>query len=86
MQPVRRATLLQAIERAFHSARALVRHVRVDHRRLDARVAEQLLDRADVVAVLEEVRRKGVPQCMTAHVLRNPGGSRGLLDPANERR
>src|SRR2546422_1560863 len=43
MQTVRRAPLLEAIERAFHSARALVHHVRVDHRRLDARVAGQLL-------------------------------------------
>ena len=32
---------------------AAVEHVRVDHRRRDVAVAEQLLHRADVVAVLQ---------------------------------
>ena len=74
----------QALQGTFHPARALVHHVGIDHRRLDARVAEQFLDGADVVSVLEQVRRERVPQCMAAHVLCDPGRAGRLLDPANE--
>jgi hypothetical protein len=34
--------------------------VRVDHRRGDVAVAEKLLDRPDVVTILQEVRREGM--------------------------
>lgn len=50
------------IERATHSAPTTVQHVRVDHRRRHVPVPEQLLNGADVVPVLEQVRRERVPQ------------------------
>jgi len=52
----------QRIERREHAAGAAVQHVRVDHRRVHVRVAEQLLDRADVLPALQQVRRERMPQ------------------------
>src|SRR6185295_18413842 len=43
----------ERVERAPHAEPAALEHVRVDHRRRDGAVAEQLLDRADVVMSLE---------------------------------
>src|SRR5438067_3711484 len=43
---------------------APVEHVRVDHRRPHIAVAEELLYRPDVVAVLEQMRGERVPECM----------------------
>ncbi len=56
-------TPLHHVERAPCAATAgALEHVSVDHRRLHVRVAEELLDRPDVVAVLDQVRREGVPE------------------------
>jgi hypothetical protein len=41
----------------------------VDHGRLHVRVAQELLDRPDVVAIFEQVRGEGMPQAVTARVL-----------------
>lgn len=48
------------IDRAPHTASPAVQHVRVDHRRAHIAVAQQLLDCANVVARLEQVRRERV--------------------------
>jgi len=48
----------------------LIQHVRVDHRGAHVAVAEQFLDRPDVIAGFEQMRRKRV----TKRVAR--GGSR----------
>ena len=45
---------------------ALVEDVRVDHRRLHVRVAQQFLHGADVVAVFEQVRREAVAERVAA--------------------
>jgi len=50
------ARLLKPVKRAVHTAPALVHYVRVDHRGLHARMSEQLLHRADVVAVFQQMR------------------------------
>jgi len=50
-----------AVERTAHGLRALAHDVRVDHGGLEIRVAEQLLDRADVVTILEQMRGEAVP-------------------------
>src|SRR5688572_1955527 len=50
-----------------------VEDMRVDHRRGDVAVAEQLLDCADVVAVFKEMRGKRVTEGVTARVLGDPG-------------
>ena len=54
----------ERVERASNARSAQAQHVRVDHRRLDIRVAQQLLDGADVVAVVEQMRSERVPQGM----------------------
>src|SRR6476659_5616012 len=45
------------VRRTPHPPPSSIQHVRVDHRRAHTLVAEQFLHRADVVAVLEEMRR-----------------------------
>jgi len=42
-------------------------HMRIDLRRRERAVAEQLLDRPQVGAALQQVRREGVPQQMRVH-------------------
>ena len=42
--------LCSPVQRTAHALAALVEHVRVDHRRRNVRMPEQLLDAADVVA------------------------------------
>ena len=65
------AVAWQSSRRAANTQPAPVDDVRVDHRRAQVRVAEQILDRADVVAVLEEVGRERMAQRVTAHFLRD---------------
>ena len=65
------------LPRALDSPAPAIEDVRVDHRRLHARVAEQFLHRADVVAGLQEMRRERV----TKDVRRD-----GLVDCRAERR
>jgi hypothetical protein len=50
--------------------------VRVDHSHADVIVTQQLLDGADVAAIFEEMRRKGVAEGVT-------GGSLGETRPTN---
>jgi hypothetical protein len=67
----------QPVRRAQHAAAAgAIQHVRVDHRRRHIRVTEQLLDRPDVVPVLEKVRREGVPERVASHSLRRAARQR----------
>ena len=56
------AALSQPVERTPNAKAATVQHVQVRHRRGDVGMPEQLLHGANVVAVLEEVRRKRVSQ------------------------
>jgi hypothetical protein len=46
-------------------------YVRVDHRRAHLGMPEQFLDGPDVIPVLEQMRRKRMPERMTAGLLRN---------------
>lgn len=50
----------QLVEGAPHPSRGLAPHVGVDHGRADIAVAEELLDRADVLAGFEQVGREAV--------------------------
>ena len=54
--------------------------MRIDHGRVHVPVAQQLLDGADVVAVLEQVGREGVPQGVRAGPLGDAGPPDRLLD------
>lgn len=56
----------ESIRGASHSLASPVEHLRVDHRRLDVLVAEQLLDGANVVAVFEQMSGKGMAQGVAA--------------------
>ena len=53
---------LQPIQRTFHSAGPQSTDVRVDHRRRHIGMAKQCLDRADVLARLEQVCCKAMPK------------------------
>lgn len=59
---------LQSIQRTGGVARGLV-DVRIDHRRLQAVVAEEELDRADVGSLRQQMGRKCVSQRMYARML-----------------
>ena len=54
----------------------------VDHRGLDVIVAEQFLDRSDVIPVLKHVRGKRVAERVTTGVLGDPRLADGVLDGA----
>src|SRR5262249_30842735 len=60
---------LQPIERAANAKPAAIENVQIDHRRVQIRMAEQFLDRADVVSCFEQMCRKAVSKRVTASVL-----------------
>src|SRR6266581_149112 len=70
------------IQRAHHSSPALVQHVRVDHRRRDVRMPEQLLHSADVVAIVQQMGGKEMAQRVAGHALVDTGGPRRFLHRA----
>ena len=49
----------------------LMKNVRVNHRRRDFLVSEQILNRANVAAVLQQMRRKRMAKRVRAGVFRN---------------
>ena len=59
---------------SVHLADALPRHMRVELRRADTRMTEQLLDDAQVSPSLQEVGGEGVAQGVWADPVRQPGG------------
>ena len=67
------------IEGTPHSAPTLVEHVRVDHRRADIAVAQQFLDRPDVMARFEQVRRERVAQGVARCRAWDPRSTDGVL-------
>jgi hypothetical protein len=77
--------LSEDIHGAPHSPPPFVEHVRVDHRGLDVLVAEELLDRPDVVPGQEEMGRKGVPQCVAGGVLGEACPSCGHMEGSLDR-
>lgn len=48
------------VQRAAHACWAAVEHVGIDHRGREVLVAEEILNRPDVLAVLQQMRREGV--------------------------
>ena len=54
--------LQRAVDQITHAERTTTEHVRLDHRRTDTRVPRQLLHRPNVIAVLEQVSRKRLPE------------------------
>lgn len=78
----RRRGRASRIGRALNAAAATVEYVGVDHRRLQLRVAEQFLDRADVVAVGEQVGGEAVTQTVEGRMLGDSGAVDGGLEGA----
>ena len=42
-------------------------------------MAQEFLDRSNIVTAFEQVRGEGVPECMTVHMLDYPGFKDGFL-------
>src|SRR5436305_9724155 len=61
------------VEAVIHGLEARLQHVRVNLRGRQIGVAEHHLDRAQVGAALEQMRREGVPQGVRAERAREPG-------------
>jgi len=72
------------IERAPDSQAAAVEDVCVDHGGLDILVTEEVLDRSDIVAILEQVGGEAVAKRVAAHAFGEAGGSGGAGDGALE--
>lgn len=52
----------QPVQWTPDTRRSPMKHVRVDHRRLDVAMAQQLLNRSNVRAAFKQVRGKGMPE------------------------
>ena len=76
---------LEGVGGAADSPAAAVEDVGVDHRRLQVPMAEQLLDGADVVAVLQQVGGEAVTEGMAGSVLDQPGSAHGVPEGALDR-
>ena len=72
-------------ERTLHGVAAELQHVRIDLRGLHVRVSQQFLYGADVVAALEQVRGKRMPQRVRTRALLDAGfakrAAHATLDP-----
>jgi len=81
----RRLGAAQGIERRQHAAGTAVEYVRVDHRRVDVGMTEQLLDRADVLPALQQMRGERMAQRVRADGFEDCCGHRGPFDRAYTR-
>ena len=71
------------IRRALHwNHPRTVQHMGIDHGRRHVRVTQQLLHGADIVAGLEQMSCKRMPQDMTADALGHPRLRRRFMDLA----
>src|SRR5579859_799213 len=67
----KRMLLRLPVQGTFHAHRTLSQDVGVNHRRTHIGMAKQFLHRADVIARLQQVRCKAMPECMTTRGLSN---------------
>ena len=61
----------EPVDRTAHAKWATIEHMRVHHRRAQVRVTEQLLHHSNVVAVLEQMGRKRMPESVRTHTFGN---------------
>jgi hypothetical protein len=73
---------VQHVQRTPHPHPRLLEDVGVDHGGLDALVAKELLNGADVVAASEQVGGEGVPEGVAGDALPDPRASAGVADGA----
>src|SRR5262249_60263812 len=72
----------QVVHWARHAFAALIEHVRVDHGRFHAGVAQQLLNGSDVVSVFKKVRGETVAKGVAARRLGDAGQAASDFDRA----
>jgi len=75
----------KSISRTSNRRQAIVHNMRVDHGRLNILVPHQFLDHSNIVAGLQEVRRKGVPEGMTTDRFVDSRAARRPLDGTLQR-
>jgi len=63
-----------------HSPAAPVQHVGVNHRGFDILMAQQFLNRADVIPIFQQMGRKRVAESVTTRTLAQAGFSGCLFD------
>jgi hypothetical protein len=71
----------QSVGGATNAASASVQHVRVDHRRPNALVAQEFLYGANIIATCQQVRGEGMPK----RVARDSFGQSSLSDSLQDR-
>jgi hypothetical protein len=75
-----------SVEGASDGQRTFLGHVCVDHRRSDVAVSEEILDGADIVALLDQAGGKGMPEGVAAAPFGDSraedGGFHGALQDA----
>src|SRR5688572_2997599 len=69
-----------SVDRATHAERPAIEHVRVDHGRRHVAMPEQLLDRTDVVAGLEQRRRERMAKAVARRGFGEPRGASGCAE------
>lgn len=57
------------IQRAADTSRSSIKHVRVDQRRLDITMSQQLLDHSNVGAAFKQMRDKGILQRVAGAII-----------------
>ena len=71
--------LLQDVRSAADTHGSTIKHMRIDHRRVQPLVAHQFLDRADVLASFQQVSGERTPKGMTTCCLGDSSGSHSQL-------
>ena len=65
----------ETIDGAAHAKGTTIQNVQVHHRRADVGVAQQLLHGPNVVAILEQLCRERMPECVWTHTFGDAGVS-----------
>jgi hypothetical protein len=60
----------KSINGAANASRSTVEDMGIDHRRFDIIMAQEFLDRSDIVTAFEQVSGKGMPERMASSSLR----------------
>lgn len=81
-RPLRQPDAVECLERTSYRPGATLQYVRVNHCRLQVRMPEQFLDRPDVCALLQQMRREAVAPCVTRRSFRYARSQHRLLHPA----
>jgi len=69
----------EPVNRTATARRSTVEDMGIDHRCLDVAMAQEFLDRSNIVTAIEQVRGERMPECMTVHTLDYPSLKDGFL-------